>query len=173
MTGPVKMAKNIIWATVFILIAGLIQSTLLSRLTIYGAKPDLALGILVFSSYVNGTMTGQLTGFFSGIFMDFLSAAPLGLHTFTGTIIGALSGLLKGTFFLDAVVLPMILCAAATILKALMQLVLHLLLAGVIPAYALTTPLFWIELLLNTFTAPLLFGTLKLFTPLLASGREK
>jgi rod shape-determining protein MreD len=167
------MAKNVIWATLFALIAGLIQSTLLSRLTIYHAMPDLTLGILVYSSYVNGTMTGQLTGFFSGLFMDFLSAAPLGLNTFTRTIIGALGGLLRGNFFLDAVLLPMILCAAATILKALLFLVLNLLFDGATPAYSLVGPLFWVELLLNTFTAPILFGLLKLFNPLLTTGRKK
>jgi rod shape-determining protein MreD len=99
--------------------------------------------------------------------MDFLSAAPLGLNTFIRTIIGALGGLMKGTFFLDAVILPMILCAAATILKALMLLALHLLFAT--PAYSFVSPLFWVELLLNTFTAPILFGLLKLFAPLLSS----
>ncbi|MDR1929416.1 MAG: rod shape-determining protein MreD [Treponema sp.] len=167
------MAKNVIWATIFVLIAGLIQSTLLSRLTIYQAMPDFTLGILVYSSYVNGTMTGQITGFFSGLFMDFLSAAPLGLNTFIRTIIGALGGLLTGNFFLDAVILPMILCAAATILKAFMLLALNLFFDGATPAYSLTGSLFWVELLLNTFTAPLLFGLLRLFNPLLASGREK
>jgi rod shape-determining protein MreD len=135
--------------------------------------PDLTLGILVYSSYVNGTMTGQLTGFFSGIFMDFLSAAPLGLNTFTRTIIGALGGLLRGNFFLDAVILPMILCASATILKAMLFLMLNLLFDGATPAYSFTGPLFWVELLLNTFTAPILFGLLKLFNPLLTTGGKK
>jgi rod shape-determining protein MreD len=166
------MAKNVIWATLFILMAGLLQSTLLSRIPIYHAIPDLTLGILVFSAYVNGTMTGQLTGFFSGMLLDFLSAAPLGLNTFVRTIIGALGGLMKGTFFLDAFFLPMILCAAATILKGGIYFVLHLLFAGALPAYVLTEPLFWVELLLNTLTAPFLFGLLKLFKPLLIGRRD-
>ena len=49
------MIKRIIWAVVFTLIAALLQSTIFSRLVIYiHAVPDIALGILVFSAYVNG-----------------------------------------------------------------------------------------------------------------------
>ncbi|MDR2661621.1 MAG: rod shape-determining protein MreD [Treponema sp.] len=162
------MVKHVIWATLFATAAALLQSVLLHRIKIYGAVPDLSLGVLVFSAYVNGTMNGQVTGFFSGLFYDFLSAAPMGLYTFIRTVVGALAGLLRGTFFLDKVVLPMILCASATVLKALMLFALHLLFAGAVPSYPpLTTPVFWVELLLNTLTAPFLFGLLKLFGPLL------
>lgn len=166
------MAKNVVWTTVFAIVAGLIQSSLLYRLRIYSAIPDLSLGILVYSAYSNGTMTGQLSGFFSGIFLDFLSMAPLGLNTFIRTVVGALAGIIKGTFFLDAVVLPMALCAAATFTRALMLFGLHLLFGGAIPAYSFVEPVFWVELCLNTFTAPILFGFLKQFRPLLVSKGE-
>jgi rod shape-determining protein MreD len=166
------MTKPVIWGTVFALIAGILQSTLLSRLALYHAVPDLALGILVFCAYVNGTMTGQLTGFFSGLLLDFLSAAPLGLNAFIRTLIGAAGGRMNGTFFLDGFFLPMILCAAATAAKAALYFILNLLFAGAVPAYSLAAPVFWVELLLNTITAPFLFGLLKLFKSLLI-GRRK
>jgi rod shape-determining protein MreD len=166
------MTKPVIWGTVFALIAGILQSTLLSRLAIYHAVPDLALGILVFSAYVNGAMTGQLTGFFSGLLLDFLSAAPLGLNAFIRTLIGATGGRMNGTFFLDSLFLPMALCAAATVIKAALYFVLSLLFARAVPAYSLTEPMFWVELLLNIITAPFLFGLLKLFKSLLI-GRRK
>jgi rod shape-determining protein MreD len=166
------MVKNIIWTTVFILLAAILQSTLLSRLAVYHAVPDLALGILVFNAYVNGTMTGQLTGFFSGLLLDFLSAAPLGLNAFVRTLMGAAMGLMKGTFFLDVFFLPMGLCAGATLFKAALLFLLHLLFADAVPAYALLTPALWVELLFNTFSAPFLFGFLKLFRSLLVERRE-
>ncbi|GHV01406.1 rod shape-determining protein MreD [Spirochaetia bacterium] len=166
------MAKNVLWATIFALIAGILQSTLLSHLAVYHAVPDLALGILVFSAYVNGSMTGQLTGFFSGLLLDFLSAAPLGLNALIRTLIGAAAGLMNGTFFLDVLFLPMALCAGATLLKAALVFVLHLLFPGAIPAYALFDLTLWVELLLNTLTAPFLFGLLKLFNTLLVGRRE-
>jgi len=167
------MIKRIIWAIVFILAAALLQSTVFSRLALYiHAVPDIALGILVFSAYVNGTMTGQLTGFFSGFMMDFLSSAPLGLNAFIRTLIGAMTGFMKGTFFLDIIFLPMALCAGATIIKALIYFLLHLLFSGAVPSYTLFGWTFWIELSLNTFIAPFLFGFLKLFQSLLIGQRE-
>ncbi|MDR2177628.1 MAG: rod shape-determining protein MreD [Treponema sp.] len=162
------MAKNVVWAAIFSLVAALLQSTLFFRFSPYRIVPDLALGIVVYSAYVNGAMTGQLSGFFSGLLLDFVSNAPLGLNTLVRTVAGALMGLLKGTFFLDRALLPMILCAAATLFKALMFFLLSLLLAGAVPSYSLTAPALWIELLLNTLSAPFLFGLLKLFRPLLA-----
>jgi rod shape-determining protein MreD len=167
-TGKYK----VIWATFFALIAALLQSTLLRRLAIYHAVPDLVLGIIVYTAYNNGTMTGQLTGFFSGLILDFLSAAPLGLNALIRTLIGALAGLMKGTFFLDILFLPMVLCAIATILKAAILFLLHFLFAAGVPSYSFIEPIFWVEIMLNTVLAPFLFGFLKLFNSLLVGRRE-
>ena len=167
------MAKRVIWGIVFILIAALLQSTVFSRLEMYiHAVPDITLGILVFIAYVNGTMTGQITGFFSGFLLDFLSAAPLGFHAFVRTLIGALTGFLKSTFFLDFFFLPMALCAGATVFKAIIYFFLHLLLAGMVPAYNIFGLVFWVEMGLNTLLAPFLFAFLKLFSSLLVGKKE-
>ena len=167
------MAKKVIWIVAFILAAALLQSTIFSRLSLYiHAVPDLALCILVFAAYVNGTMAGQLSGFFSGFMLDFLSAAPLGLNALIRTLIGALVGFMKGTFFLDIVFLPMALCAGATILKAVMYLVLNLLFAGKVPVYSFFGLTFWVELAMNTVFAPFLFAFLKLFGSLLVGKKE-
>lgn len=167
------MAKKVIWALVFILVAALLQSTVFSRLAILiHAVPDIALCILVFSAYINGTMTGQLTGFFSGVLLDFLSVAPLGLNALIRTLVGGVTGFIKGTFYLDAFILPMALCAGATILKALLYYLLHLLFADAIPSYSVFDLTLWVELGMNTLSAPILFGFLKLFDPLLVGKRE-
>jgi rod shape-determining protein MreD len=166
------MGKNVFWATVFALVAAILQSTLLSRLAIYHAVPDLTLGILVFVSYNKGSMSGQLTGFFSGLLLDFLSAAPLGLNTLVRTIIGATVGLMRGSFFLGAVLLPMALCASATLMKALFFWLLHLLFGPAVPAYVALSPVLWVEFALNTVLAIPLFALLNLFKPLLVEGRD-
>ena len=167
------LIKNVVWATVFTLVAAILQSTLLSRLAVYyHAIPDLALGIVVYVAYSNGTMTGQLTGFFSGLLLDFLSFAPHGLNAFIRTLIGALTGLMKGIFFLDIFFLPMVLCAAATIIKAGLLLVLHIVFTSGVPSYSFIEPVFWVEIILNTITAPFLFAFLKLFKSLLINGRK-
>jgi rod shape-determining protein MreD len=115
-------------------------------------------------------MTGQFSGFFYGIVLDFLSAAPLGLNALIRMIIGTLTGLLKGAFFLDIFLLPMLLCAGATLVKALILFLLSLMIP-VIPSYPLTAPLLWAELALNTLSAPFLFALLKRFSSLLTGRR--
>jgi rod shape-determining protein MreD len=165
------MAKNIIWTVVFGLVAAILQSTLLSHLTLYRAVPDLTLGSIVYAAYVNGVMTGQFSGFFVGIAYDFLTAAPLGLNAFVRTIIGALAGLMKGTFSLDIFLLPMLLCASATLIKALFLFLLSLLMP-VVHSYPLAAPVLWAELALNTLSAPILFALLKRFSSLLTTRRS-
>jgi rod shape-determining protein MreD len=168
-----SMAKNIIWTNIFIIIAVILQSTLLSRLFVFfhiDVVPDLALCILVFSAYVNGTMTGQLTGFSCGLFIDFLSQAPLGLNVFIRTVIGSLTGIIKGKLILNAV-LPVGLCALATLFKAILLFILNFLFAGAVPSYSWTSSTLWIEMGLNAFIAPFLFNFLKMFSKLLTRTR--
>jgi len=169
------MVKNIIWATVFIIIAGILQSTLISKLLLLfhiNVLPDLTLCILVFSAYLNGAMTGQITGFVSGLFLDFLSQAPLGMNAFIRTLAGAFAGALRGSLVLDAIIVPAALCAAATLFKVIALFLLNLLFAGTIPAYSWTSPALWIELLLNAVTAPFLFDFLKSFSALLLKEKK-
>jgi rod shape-determining protein MreD len=167
------MIKNIIWASVFIIIAAILQSTLLAKIALFHAVPDLALLILVYFSYVNGMMKGQLTGFMGGIFLDFFSASPLGLNALIRTLIGALVGMLKGNFFLDFFFLPMILAASSTVAKAIFLFLLHILFSESVPSYQLNVPTFWVEMIMNILLAPLLFAFLRLFTPILTDRREK
>lgn len=169
------MIKNIVWAVIFIIVAAILQSTLIIRLAYFfriKVMPDITLCILVFSAYQNGMMTGQVTGFFSGLFLDFLSQSPLGLNIFVRTIVGALTGMIRGSLILDAVFLPMGLCAAATLLKATILFLLHILFAGNVQAYQWTAPTLWIELGLNMLIAPFLFDFLKKFGSLLVKQRE-
>jgi rod shape-determining protein MreD len=143
--------------------AAILQSTLLTRLTLYGASPDLSLVLLVFFANRTGSMKGQVAGFTGGLIEDFLSLSPLGFHALIKTIVGHLYGITRGKLFLDPVFIPLLLVSTATLLK-------HLL-AGLTGAIFVSaweiTDLFglklWIEMGLNAGIAPFLFGFLKIF----------
>ena len=165
------MVRSIIWTVVFSIIAAILQSTVFSYIAVFKVIPDIALCILVFSAYINGTMTGQVSGFFSGLFIDFLSASPLGLNSLIRTLTGAIAGLFKGAFHLDFIFMPVLLCSLATIFKAIVIFIVHLIMGPVVPAYSFTSSLFWIELGLNAVSAPLLFLILKHFKPIIAERR--
>jgi len=157
------MIKSIIWTIIFSIAAGILQSTLIAKIAFLNVIPDLALCIVVFSAYINGTMAGQVSGFFSGLLLDFLSASPLGLNCLVRTLIGALTGLFKGAFFLDIIFMPIILCAGATLIKAVILLLLNLIFPATVPAYSFLSLTLWIEIGLNSLSAPLLFLLLKQF----------
>jgi rod shape-determining protein MreD len=159
------MIKSVIWTVILCAVAGILQSTIIPKISFLKVLPDLALCILVFSAYINGTMMGQLSGFFSGLLIDFLSAAPLGLNCLVRTLIGALTGIFKGALFLDVFILPIILCALATLIKALVVYILHLIFGQAVPAYSFSSSILWIELGLNCLCAPLLFFLLKKIKP--------
>ena len=160
------MIRSIIWTIVFSIVAAILQSTVIAKLSFFNVIPDIALCVLVFSAYVNGTMTGQISGFLSGLFIDFLSMAPLGMSSLIRTLIGALVGLFKDSLFLGYVIMPVILCTVATLLKILMMFALHLIIKE-IPVISLTDLRLWIELGLNALCAPLLFLLLRNFKPML------
>jgi rod shape-determining protein MreD len=160
------MIRSIIWTVILCAIAGILQSTLIPKIAFFNVIPDLALCILVFSAYINGTMPGQLSGFFSGLLLDFLSAAPLGLNCLVRTLIGALTGIFKGALFLDIFIMPVILCALATLIKALIIYILHFIFGSAVSAYSFSSSILWIELGLNCLSAPLLFLLLKKIKPI-------
>jgi rod shape-determining protein MreD len=159
------MIKSIIWTVLLCAVAGILQSTVIPKISFLKVIPDLALCILVFSAYVNGTMPGQLSGFFSGLLLDFLSAAPLGMNCFVRTLIGALAGIFKGALFLDMFIMPVILCALATLIKAFIIYILHIIFGSSVPFYSFSSSILWIELGLNCLSAPLLFFLLKKIKP--------
>jgi len=162
------MARTVLWTVVFVFAAAVLQSTLLARIPLYGAVPDLALGIVVYAAYVNGMMAGQLSGFFGGLTLDLISAAPIGMNALVRTLIGALAGLARGKVVLDWFLAPMVLAAAATLAKAALLFVLGLVFRGEVPYYRPDAALLWAELALNTLSAPLLFALLRRFGALLA-----
>lgn len=141
----------------------MVQSTLLSRVPIFGVTPDLALILLIFFSNRMGSMKGQISGFAAGIIEDVVSLSPIGFHAFIKTVSGFLFGLTRGKIFMDPVFMPLVLTAGATLLKYL----LAALLGVIFVSSGLVEPVFTakmgIEIGLNALISPFLFGFMKLF----------
>lgn len=148
--------------------AGLIvlQSNVLHFVAIAGAIPDLALILLVFVANKNGPMLGQLTGFASGLVYDFLSLAPLGFHSLTRTVVGALYGKSRGNIFVDPILVPMLLVVVATLVKGILGALLSAVFLLDDVAGRVFSVSFLVEIGLNAFFAPFVFGLLKLIKPL-------
>lgn len=136
-----------------------------------GVTPDFALIVLIFSANQQGSFRAQTSGFIAGLIQDFLSVTPLGFHACTRTLLGYLNGLFKGTLFIDPILVPMLLAAVGTLLKAVFGYLLLSLFSPEHGAMVFTGSL-GIEIGLNALIAPFLFALLK-FAGILRLTREE
>ncbi len=77
--------------SVFLIIAILLQATLVPYFTILQWKPDLVVIVLTAFAYRAGANWGSTAGFFSGLVSDLLSGQLLGLNALSKSISGYLA----------------------------------------------------------------------------------
>ncbi len=93
----------------------LLETTVFSRLSIYGAKPDFILILIVLIAVKKGSMTGQIFGFIGGLMQDCLSYGVLGVQAMVKAITGFGSGFLQNKLEENNLLLIMILVFIVTI----------------------------------------------------------
>jgi rod shape-determining protein MreD len=157
------MIRSILFSTILLVACTFAQSTWFGSIALFGVVPDLNLLVLIWVSYKNGPVEGPVSGFLSGLVEDFLSASPLGFHAFVKTAVAAATALLHGSFFIDKLLLPLLLGVAGTIAKAIAAGALFLLFGSSIHAYSFVGRILWIEAAYNAVLAPIVF---LLLTPL-------
>ena len=121
---------------VIILISLVIQShSSFDAIRIFGVKPDLVFIIVVYSGYSFGPITGQVTGFISGLFHDAVSNSPYGFLAFPKLTVGFIVGLIGRSVLKNNVPTIIILMLAATLVKGIITLILSYIFAqGMISA---------------------------------------
>ncbi|MDD7014962.1 MAG: rod shape-determining protein MreD [Spirochaetales bacterium] len=167
------MLKSLCFSTLVFLCASLFDAAILSNITILPALPDLSLLCLLYIAINNGKLAGETCGFISGLFIDFLSAAPFGLNCIIRTLIGYLCGIFAKTLNLNGIFIPAALGFIVTIFKALVVWVLSLLFPGSVISYNPISWLFLTEVVLNTVLTPLIFKILSIFKKRLLLNPEK
>ena len=148
--------NNGVIGVIVIFITIILQSTILSEVSVRGIKPDFVLIMIILFANYSGRMKGQILGFTMGLVQDFLSLAPLGFNALINTTIGYLSGATSGKIFLDPIVVPMVFVLIGTFLKStLAYFLLSIFLID--KADTIFTSKLLIELSLNVVITPLLY----------------
>lgn len=80
-------------SAVLILVAVMLQTTLVARLPLPGGRPDLLLLATVAFGLAAGRSAGLFAGFAGGLLTDLLAAHPLGLFALVLCLVGYLCGL--------------------------------------------------------------------------------
>ena len=143
------MIRSFFASSLVLLCFSIFESAVLSNITFLPSLPDLSLLCVLYFSINNGKIMGETTGFVSGLFLDFLSACPLGLNCLLRTILGYLTGILKQTLNTEVFFIPMILAFAGTV--------------AIVYSYHVVSFEFFFELAMNIILAPLVFKFLGIF----------
>ena len=98
--------RRIITISILIIISFLLQSTLLSVLTLKGMAPNLMLILTMSFGIMRGRREGMLTGFFCGLLYDVYFANLLGPYMLLFLIIGYTNGFFHKEFLMEDIMLP-------------------------------------------------------------------
>lgn len=116
---------KILFKGAIIVVALVIQLTLINSVTILGLKPDLIMVVVVVFSLRKGEKEGTISGFASGLLQDIFSTSLLGINALAKTVIGFTCGILKEEIFHEHIlfIIPVI-----TFIASFMQSILIFLL---------------------------------------------
>ncbi len=157
------MIKPFLISVLIFLCAALFETAILSNLVFLPAVPDILLICLLYVSLNNGRLFGVSIGFVSGLFLDFLSISPFGLHGLLRTLLGYLAGLFNKTLNINGIFLPAFFGFCATLLKAVLILCISFFFPLSVHTYSIVSNTFLFELVVNTVLTPIVFKFLSFF----------
>lgn len=158
------MVKSLLISTLFLFSATIIEASILSNISFLIVVPDLVLICCIYFSLLNGKVYGEISGFISGIFLDFITGVPLGLNGIFRTIIGYIGGLFSETIIISGLVIPITSVGIATITKHLLLFLITLVFPKInLNVYGFISYEFLFEFTANIILAPFVFKFLSFF----------
>ena len=158
------MIKSLLISTLFLFSATIIEASSLSNISFLLVVPDLVLICCIYFSLINGKLYGEISGFISGIFLDFITGVPFGLNCIFRTLLGYITGLFSETIIISGFVIPMVFVAIGTVAKKLLIFVISLLFPKLsLNIYSIISYQFLFELCANVILAPIVFKFLSFF----------
>ena len=166
------MARAYLSSILIILCTVLVEFAILSNITILPAVPDIVLLVLLYFSVLNGKVFGESMGFFSGMFIDFLSGAPFGFNCLFRTVIGYIAGFLNQNINYTGFIIPTLIGLLGTLTKAFLIWITSLFYTKIIP-YDIISTSFIFELIINTLLSPVIFKFLSHFNKIICVSKEE
>lgn len=168
------MTKSLLFSTLILLSAVIIESSILSNLTFLRVVPDLVLLCSIYFSLLNGRLYGETTGFISGLLLDFVTGVPLGFNCLFRTLIGYLFGFFSNTIILSGFIMPVLSAGIATIIKNLFCIFIILVYPNLkLNSINIISYDFLFEFIMNVILAPFVFKLLSFFKDSLILGNKE
>lgn len=102
-----------------LILALLIQTTMVMDISPWGLIPDLILLIVLSYGLLKGPFFGMSLGLVGGFAIDFIGGGIIGINALSKMIIGLLCGAMEKTIFKDNLLVPALAAAIVTILQDL------------------------------------------------------
>ena len=158
------MTKSILLSTFILLCATIIESSILSNINFLLVVPDLVLICSIYFGMLNGKTVGEINGFISGLFLDFITGIPFGFNCLFRTIIGYISGIFSNTIIISRILIPMISVGIGTFVKAVFIKLISIFLPNTnIYVTGIISYEFLFEFVENVILAPFIFRLLGFF----------
>ena len=146
-----------------VLVAALaLQSTVLTKVTLFGVIPQLVFVVVVSLAYLEGEKVGVSVGFAAGLLLDFqLPASILGLTALVYTLIGFMVGSLRHYAPASAVWTPVFGVAVATAIAEGSYAVLAIMMGQRWVSIGNTAKIAGLVVLYNTLLTPFVFPVVR------------
>lgn len=167
------MLKSFSVSALILLCVVIFETAILSNMLFLPAVPDLLLIATLYLSVNNGKLFGVSSGFLSGLFLDFLSMSPFGLHSLMRTIIGYVAGSFNKTLNMEGIFLPFLIGFFATGLKVLLVFIISVFFPDSVVPYQLLSKSFLFEIAANSILTPIGFKFLNMFSSVILLDLEK
>ena len=122
MHGFLAALSLLVRATLFVLLAVLLQVTIATDLDVLGGRPDLVVIVVVSIALQCGPLAGAVAGFAGGFLVDALGLGVIGATSLTLTTVGYLSGVWGERLREAAAVRPLLAIGAASLAAGLGEL---------------------------------------------------
>lgn len=127
------IAAELLRATVAMVAAVILQTTVAPNLRILGANPDLGLIVVACIGLLRGAEVGAGFGFVAGTLVSSILLEPLGVNSFVFVIVGYFAGRYAETADLQSGFAPVVTVFAAALLAQMMFALVQFLLERQVP----------------------------------------
>jgi rod shape-determining protein MreD len=156
-----------------LLLAALLQVTIVTPFEVASGHPDLVLVLLVAVALLRGPLLGAVSGFWAGLVLDVVALQTLGLSSLLLTLTGYWAGRFGEATSRRSPHPPLVAVALATIVVVIGSAVIHFMLGDEVPASHVLGPVLLPSLALNLLLAyPLYRLARRLFHEPVAERRE-
>ena len=168
--GPQRHVRTYLLVLgVFLVI--MMQATLVSRVQLLGARPNLALVLILIWSMQQSVAEGLFGGFLTGFGLDLVSGMPLGTSSLSLMMCSLLGGVGIRSVFANNVLLPLLAVTIATPLHGWTILLTQQLRGQTVDWMASTVRVVGPEMLLNMILVLMLFPMLRYLGRALGAAR--